>query len=396
MRIAQLRRHPVKAMAGEVLDEVEVDQRGLVGDRWYAVVDGDGRFASGKDGRRFRRREAVLDHAAVTTSAGVRVIGPLGSWVVGDPGLDDALGALMGAPVRVLPEAGGAPHQDDGAVSLVGTATLDWCREHLGVDADVRRLRANLLVATDEPFVEETWLGSSVQVGRGRAAGPEPDGALPHGRRRPGRPAGRAGVPQGARARARRVGGGVRRGAGARDDPGRRPGAVAVSAPVLVRPLVASDWPQVHALVVAGGPGRGDLRAGGAGRRAGDPRRSGPASSSSWRSTATTRNASLASPRRVPTGPPRAATSAPPPSWWTRRPAAGVGRTLGEHVVAWHRDAGFAAIQFNAVVASNTAAVALWRSLGFAVVGRVPGAFRRPGGELADLLVMHLDLAGAT
>lgn len=71
----------------------------------------------------------------------------------------------------------------------------------------------------------------------------------------------------------------------------------------------------------------------------------------------------------------------------------GVGRTLGEHVVAWHRGAGFRAIQFNAVVSTNTAAVALWQSLGFDVVGRVPGAFRRPSGELADLLVMHLDLA---
>ena len=70
----------------------------------------------------------------------------------------------------------------------------------------------------------------------------------------------------------------------------------------------------------------------------------------------------------------------------------GVGRTLGEHVIGWHREAGFRAIQFNAVVATNTAAVALWLSLGFRVVGRVPEAFRRPSGELADLLVMHLDL----
>ena len=70
----------------------------------------------------------------------------------------------------------------------------------------------------------------------------------------------------------------------------------------------------------------------------------------------------------------------------------GVGRRLGEHVVQWHRDAGFRAIQFNAVVETNTAAVALWRSLGFEVVGTVPGAFRRPDGSSADLHVMFLDL----
>ncbi len=71
----------------------------------------------------------------------------------------------------------------------------------------------------------------------------------------------------------------------------------------------------------------------------------------------------------------------------------GVGRALGEYVVEWHRRQGFRAIQFNAVVASNHAAVALWRSLGFEVVGTVPEAFELPDGSLVALLVMHLDLA---
>ncbi|RYE73899.1 MAG: GNAT family N-acetyltransferase [Myxococcales bacterium] len=70
----------------------------------------------------------------------------------------------------------------------------------------------------------------------------------------------------------------------------------------------------------------------------------------------------------------------------------GVGRALGEYVVQWHRDHGFRAIQFNAVVSTNTAAVRLWQSLGFEIIGTVPGAFRRPSGEYADLHVMHLDL----
>ena len=42
----------------------------------------------------------------------------------------------------------------------------------------------------------------------------------------------------------------------------------------------------------------------------------------------------------------------------------GVGRALGEHMLAWATAAGFRAVQFNAVVETNTAAVALWRSLG--------------------------------
>jgi ribosomal protein S18 acetylase RimI-like enzyme len=46
-------------------------------------------------------------------------------------------------------------------------------------------------------------------------------------------------------------------------------------------------------------------------------------------------------------------------------------------------------MQFNAVVATNTAAVALWRSLGFETVGTVPRAFRHPTRGLVDLYVMH-------
>ncbi len=70
----------------------------------------------------------------------------------------------------------------------------------------------------------------------------------------------------------------------------------------------------------------------------------------------------------------------------------GVGRTLGEHVVAWARDAGYRGIQFNAVVETNVGAVALWRSLGFVIIGTVPGAFRRRDDGYVGLHVMYLDL----
>ena len=70
----------------------------------------------------------------------------------------------------------------------------------------------------------------------------------------------------------------------------------------------------------------------------------------------------------------------------------GVGRALGEHVVAWHRDRGYRGIQFNAVVETNTAAVALWQSLGFEIVGTVPGAFEHPTDGYVGLHVMYLPL----
>ena len=70
----------------------------------------------------------------------------------------------------------------------------------------------------------------------------------------------------------------------------------------------------------------------------------------------------------------------------------GIGRALGEHVVAWHREQGYAAIQFNAVVETNTGAVALWRSLGFEVIGTVPAAYDSRTHGLVGLHVMHLAL----
>ena len=71
----------------------------------------------------------------------------------------------------------------------------------------------------------------------------------------------------------------------------------------------------------------------------------------------------------------------------------GVGRALGEYVVQWHRDHGFRGIQFNAVVETNTAAVALWESFGFRIIGTVPGAFRSLSRGDVGLHVMYLDLA---
>lgn len=70
----------------------------------------------------------------------------------------------------------------------------------------------------------------------------------------------------------------------------------------------------------------------------------------------------------------------------------GVGRRLGTHVVVRLAELGFEAIQFNAVVETNTAAVELWRSLGFEIVGTVPGAFRSREHGRVGLHVMLLPL----
>lgn len=66
----------------------------------------------------------------------------------------------------------------------------------------------------------------------------------------------------------------------------------------------------------------------------------------------------------------------------------GVGRALGAHALEAAAELGYRAMQFNLVVSTNTRAIALWESLGFATVGRLPGAFLLHGEEV-DALVMH-------
>jgi L-amino acid N-acyltransferase YncA len=70
----------------------------------------------------------------------------------------------------------------------------------------------------------------------------------------------------------------------------------------------------------------------------------------------------------------------------------GAGRALGERVIAQAREDGYRAIQFNAVVESNTRAVALWRSLGFEVLTTVPEAFDHPTDGYVGLHIMHRPL----
>ena len=70
----------------------------------------------------------------------------------------------------------------------------------------------------------------------------------------------------------------------------------------------------------------------------------------------------------------------------------GVARAMCLHSLDQARTGGFGAMQFNFVIASNERAVRLWQSLGFAVVGRLPGAFRHPRLGMVDAYVMHRSL----
>jgi len=70
----------------------------------------------------------------------------------------------------------------------------------------------------------------------------------------------------------------------------------------------------------------------------------------------------------------------------------GMARAMCAHSLDQARERGFAAMQFNFVIASNKRAVRLWQACGFAIVGRLPRAFRHPRLGAVDAYVMYRTL----
>ncbi|BFV58670.1 MOSC domain-containing protein [Kitasatospora sp. CMC57] len=160
--VERLWRYPVKSTAGEQLDAVEVDERGLAGDRLYAVRDGSGKFGSGKNTRRFRRMDGLLRLGSRVGNrlTAPELLDPLGSPVA-DP--DAFLRAYLQRDDVELAREDTVSHLDQLPVSVLTTATLDRLRELLPTTVlDERRFRPNILLRTPPgtaPFVEDTWFG---------------------------------------------------------------------------------------------------------------------------------------------------------------------------------------------------------------------------------------------
>lgn len=218
--VAELWRFPVKSLLGERLDGCEITDRGVVGDRAYAVVDEtDGKVASAKNPRKWSRLlELSAAFVEPPTADGppppVEVRFPDGAVHRSGDGVDEALSRFLERPVRltaaaperrtleeVWPDIDGlAPSEfiaatrigtEDGeAVSdiamalaappgtffdlavlhLLTTSTLDALRAAHDGDFDVRRYRPNVLVESDgDGFVENDWVGGRLALGSGGA-----------------------------------------------------------------------------------------------------------------------------------------------------------------------------------------------------------------------------------
>ena len=162
-------RYPVKSTAGESLAAAEVDARGLVLDRTWAVRTADGGIGSGKTSRRFRKLDGLLawrSGVGEGPDAGVWVEDPSGRrFGAGDAAAGEALSTAYGRPLTLEAEAG-TPFHDDSGVHLVTTSSLRRAAELAGGDVDARRARPNLVIATEGAgFVEDGWEGAGLAIG---------------------------------------------------------------------------------------------------------------------------------------------------------------------------------------------------------------------------------------
>jgi uncharacterized protein len=173
--LTDLARWPVKSLGGEALAAARLDWRGLGGDRAYALLD----LREGRGDRWLTVRHAprMLAWTAAYPGAPDDLLDPAApppptlrapdgvEWDWDEPGLEEALAADLGMPVR--------RHRDlDGQQDLPGSVTVTTEASRLAVEAalgrplDLRRFRANLHLELDmPPFAEERWDGGHLQVG---------------------------------------------------------------------------------------------------------------------------------------------------------------------------------------------------------------------------------------
>lgn len=166
--VERIWRYPIKSTGGEQLVQAAVDTRGLVGDRLFAVRDGDGKLGSGKNTRRFRRMPGLLQLRSRCPDGTERPeLLDLHGAAVADP--TAYLRTYLGRDDVELAREQEISHFDQLPLSVLTTATLDWVRAAVpGVPVDERRFRPNLLIRTPpgtRPFAEDDWFGCTARIG---------------------------------------------------------------------------------------------------------------------------------------------------------------------------------------------------------------------------------------
>ena len=205
--VVSLWRYPVKSMMGEELNASHVTERGLLGDRAYALVDkSNGRVASAKNPLKWVKLFDCRTAFAGPPCAGQRIPPvcitlPNGNCVTSEGGdLNQVLSSELGREVTFVatppeapnleeywPDIEGLAHKqtvtdeaialgapagtffDFAAIHLLTTATLDRLRQLYPAGRfEARRFRPNLVVeplSGEKDFVENAWVGRTLAIG---------------------------------------------------------------------------------------------------------------------------------------------------------------------------------------------------------------------------------------
>ena len=162
-----IHRFPVKGMAGEQLTEATLGPRGIEGDRRFAFLRvgsldpfpylGVSKLA---EMVHYKTRWTASEHDDIEVTM------PDGqAYDLHSDALRDHLSAADKRELRLVRIWRGI--YDENPLSLIGTATLVALARETGVPLDVRRFRMNLVVQTNEPFIEDAWIGKVICFGEG-------------------------------------------------------------------------------------------------------------------------------------------------------------------------------------------------------------------------------------
>lgn len=167
--VKSLWRYPVKSMIGEPCHGLFFEDRGVAGDRLFAVRNEQGKLGSGKDTRRFVKIDGLFKFQAVYDGQVPIITFPDEKSVRGDdPSIHSKLTEALNQTVTLAKEQL-IPHFDSAPVHLITTASLEWLRAKLpGSVIDERRFRPNVVIETEgQGLVELNWLGKMVRLGQG-------------------------------------------------------------------------------------------------------------------------------------------------------------------------------------------------------------------------------------
>jgi uncharacterized protein YcbX len=168
--VASIHRWPVKSLAGETVDAVAIDRRGVAGDRAHALFDehkGTPRRLTIRQAPGMLRWSARYDEPVAPGEVPLpRVTGPDGStYTWDDPSLAEALRDDLGRRVELRRDLELMNDLED-SILVTTRATLEAVSQALDRPLDLRRFRTNLHLELDAPaYTEERWEGRRLRVG---------------------------------------------------------------------------------------------------------------------------------------------------------------------------------------------------------------------------------------